>query len=316
MNVLITGADGFVGRHLVRLLRGLGDRVRAGIRPGVPVPSGAFSEADADGIEWVPLELTDPASLAAALAEPCDAIIHLAAVASGADAGRDPLTAWTVNAAGTALLAQAAADARDAGPCDPRLLLVSTGEVYGTLDRPAREEDPPQPQSVYAASKVGAEFAALEVWRRTGLWVAIARPFTHTGPGQVDRFLVPALIARLREAGRVGRGVVPVGNLRPVRDFTDVRDVVAAYRLLIERGTAGATYNVSRGEGVALAALFARIAAVMGVPARAEPDPALLRRADLPYLVGDSSKLRRATGWAPAIPLDQTLRDMVDAETH
>ena len=86
--------------------------------------------------------------------------------------------------------------------------------------------------------------------------------------------------------------------------------------LLLEHGEAGATYNVSRGEGVALTDLFARMAAAVGVNAVAEPDPALMRRADLPYLVGDSTKLRRATGWAPAIPLDQTLADMLDAETH
>lgn len=310
MRVLVTGADGFAGGYLVRELLARGHQVRAGVRPGgteAILPAGVAS---------VPLELTDGASVDAALAEPCDAIVHLAALASSAEARRDPAAAWVVNAAGTARVAEAAAALRDRAAADPRLLVVSSGEIYGEGSRPFTETDEGQPQSPYAASKVGAEVAALEVGRRTGLGVIIARPFTHTGPGQRAAFFVPAMLQRLREAKGAGRRAVRVGNLAPVRDFSDVRDVVRAYALLLEHGAAGATYNVSRGEGVALTDLFERMAAAVGVDAVAEPDPALMRRADLPYLVGDSTKLRRATGWSPAISLDQTLADMVDAETH
>ena len=311
MKVLVTGADGFVGRYLVRELRERGHVVRAAIRPGSDVPW-----TGADGVTAVPFELTDARSVQSALSEPCDAVVHLAAMASSAEARRDPGGAWIINAAGTARVAEAAASLRDAGTADPRLLVVSTGEVYGEVHAPLREEDELRPQSPYAASKVGAEIAALEVARRTGLTVMVARPFTHTGPGQRDVFFVPALLARLREARRTGARTVRVGNLAPVRDMSDVRDVARAYALLLERGEAGETYNVSRGEGFALSDLFARMAAAVGVDVRPEPDPALMRRADLPYLVGDSTKLRRATGWAPAISMDQTLRDMLDAETH
>ena len=310
MRVLVTGADGFAGRHLVIALLSRGHQVRAAVRP-----DGAAAALPA-GVPVVSLELTDGSSVDAALAEPCDAIAHLAALASNAEARRDPGAAWVVNAAGTARVAEAAARLRDSGAADPRLLVVSSGEVYGEATRPLTESDEPRPQSPYAASKVGAEVAALEVGRRTGLGVIVARPFTHTGPGQRSVFFVPAMLDRLREAKASGRDSVRVGNLTPVRDLTDVRDVVRAYVLLLEEGEPGATYNVSRGDGVALTDLFDRMAAAVGVDVTPEPDPALMRRADLPYLVGDSTKLRRTTGWSPSIDLDQTLADMLDAETH
>lgn len=316
MKVLVTGADGFVGRYLVRHVLAAGHSVRAGARPGAAPASEWFTPVEQRAIEWVPLELLDADSVRAAVGGGLDAIVHLAAIASGAEAMRDPAAAWTVNAVGTARLAEAAGMARDGGAADPRLLVVSSGEVYGAADHPLTESDPPRPQSPYAASKVGAEVAALEVGRRTGLCVMVARPFTHTGPGQLDVYLIPALIRRLAEARRDGLASVPVGNLSPVRDFTDVRDVVAAYLLLLERGSPGTTYNVSRGEGTALTELFARIARIVGTDAAARPDPALMRRADLPFLVGDSTRLRQATGWAPAVSLDQTLQDMLDAQAH
>lgn len=310
MKVLVTGADGFAGRYLVRELLARGHQVRAAVRPDDP------GAALPGGVAVVPLELTDGPSVDAALAEPCDAIAHLAALASSAEARRDPAAAWVVNAAGTARVAEAAARLRDTGAANPRLLVVSSGEVYGEASRPLTESDETRPQSPYAASKVGAEVAALEVGRRTGLGVIIARPFTHTGPGQRPAFFVPAMLQRLCEAKAAGHRAVRVGNLAPVRDFSDVRDVVRAYALLLEQGEAGATYNVSRGEGVALSDLFGRMAGAVGVAVTPEPDPALMRRADLPYLVGDSTKLRRTTGWTPAIDLDQTLAEMLDAETH
>jgi GDP-4-dehydro-6-deoxy-D-mannose reductase len=155
----------------------------------------------------------------------------------------------------------------------------------------------------------------MEVWRRTGLKVVIARPFPHTGRGQGPEYVVPAFAARLKAARASGAARVPTGNLAPVRDLLDVRDVVAAYRLLLERGVPGEAYNVARGDGVSLAELFRRLAALVGTEAAPVADPALMRRTDIPHLVGDSTKLRRATGWAPAISLEQTLQGLVDAET-
>jgi GDP-4-dehydro-6-deoxy-D-mannose reductase len=314
--VFVTGADGFVGRHLVRHLLRSGDEVAAGCRPGGPaVDWGRGAPPGGAGVEVTPLEITDDASIAAALARAPEAIVHLAAVASVRLARQDPGAAWEVNAAGTARLVAGAARLREAGRSDPVVLVVSSGEVYGAGPAALRlETDPLLPISPYAASKVGAEAAALESWRRTGLRVIVARPFTHTGPGQGVQFVLPAFAERLRAARASGAATVPTGNLTPVRDLLDVRDVVTAYRALLERGTAGEVYNVSRGEGVSLAEAFARLAALIGARAVPVADPALARGNDIPHLVGDSTKLRRATGWAPTMSLEQTLRGLVDAE--
>ena len=316
MKVLVTGADGFVGRHLVRHLVSAGDDVAAGCRPGGD-PVDWSNGSGPPRVEPLPLEITDSASVYAALEWRPDAIVHLAAVASIREARRDPRAAWVVNAAGTALLASAAAELRERRAADPLVLVVSTGEVYGAGPRTARSEtDPLLPRSPYAASKVGAEVAALGERRRTGLRVVIARPFPHTGAGQATHYAVPAFAERLRAAAASGAATVPTGNLDPVRDLLDVRDVVGAYRLLLVKGVPGEAYNVARGEGQSVGEVFARLAAITGSRAQPRPDPSLVRRAEIPYLVGDSTKLRRATGWAPTIDLEQTLRELIDAQAH
>lgn len=318
MKVLVTGADGFVGRWMVRRLLADGHEVFGALRPAGGPHDDGLSEAERQAVRWVPLELTTPESVRMAVDLPYDAVIHLAAVASGRDAARDPGYAWTVNAAGTARIAYVLAEARRAGRADPLFLLVSTAEVYGrgTNGRPRQESDPLAPCSPYASSKVGAEAAALEAWRRTGLRVVVARAFAHTGPGQDTRFVVPAFAERLRHAREIGAPVVKVGNLDPVREFLDVRDVVDAYARLLTRGVPGEAYNVAGGQGIGLRELFDRVAALLDVRAIPEVDPTLVRPADIPSLVGDGSKLRAATGWAPAHAFDDTLRDAVDAQAH
>ena len=317
MRVLVTGADGFVGRHLVEQLVEAGHEVSAGCRPGGDPAQGWLTPRGRDQVTVVPLELSDSESVSAALSRPMDAIIHLAEVASGSEARQDPGRAWVVNAAGTARLVDSAVALRDGGGVDPLVLVVSSAEVYGNGPAASRvETDPLCPQSPYAASKLGAEVAALEAWRRAGLRVVIARPFPHTGPGQSLLYVVPAFLQRLRAARAAGAGRVPTGNLDPVRDLLDVRDVVSAYIGLLAQGVPGEAYNIARGEGVALREIFRRLGDLLGVRVEPVPDPTLLRPGDIQYLVGDANKLRRATGWSPRITLEQTLREMVDAPSH
>jgi GDP-4-dehydro-6-deoxy-D-mannose reductase len=303
VRVLVTGADGFVGARLVRRLTALGEDVIAAIRPGTRPP-----EAPARVVE---LELRDPGSVAACAATAPEAVVHLAAVATGRAARRDPGAAWDVNAGGTARLSEALA----ARSSEPICLVVSTGEVYGMGDgtRPRRETDPLRPVSPYAASKLGAEIAALEVGRRTGLRIVIARPFPHLGAGMNPELAVPAFAARLRQARAEGRGTIAVGALDVVRDFLHVDDVLDGYLALLRDGVAGEAYNIASGRPVRLADLLTRLMAVAGVDVIPETDPALLRTQDIAHLVGDAGKLRSRTGWTPQRTLDQALAEVVGA---
>jgi len=314
MRVFVTGADGFVGRHVVERLVELGHEVSAGCRPGGE-PAGRWLALRArEVVKHVPFEVTDSASVSAALSRPFEAIVHLAAVASGSEARQDPGHAWAVNAAGTARLVDAAASLRANTGVDPLVLVVSSAEVYGNGPATPRvETDPVLPQSPYAASKLGAEVAALEAWRRIGLRVVIARAFPHTGPGQSPVYVVPAFLQRLRAAHAAGAAEVRTGSLEPVRDLLDVRDVAAAYIALLAQGSPGEAYNVARGEGVTLREVFGRLADLVGAKVKPVPDASLMRLGDIQYLVGDASKIRRATGWSPRFTLEQTLREMVDA---
>jgi len=320
VKVLVTGADGFVGRWLIRRLLADGREVYGAVRPGqspAPVaPAGDLTPEEHAQVRWLPLELTDIESVRACVDFPYDAVVHLAAVSSTSDATRDPGFAWNVNAAGTARIVQVLGQARRIGRADPLVLVTSTAEVYGPSDtaRARRETDPIAPSSPYAASKAGEEIAALEAWRRTGLRVVVTRAFAHTGPGQDTRFVVPAFAQRLRAAKRIGAPVVKVGNLEPVREFLHVRDVVDAYARLLTKGQPGETYNVASGQAVSLEELFDRMAALIGVHPLPEADPDLMRGGDVLHLVGDASKLRAATGWAPRYDLNATLQDVLNAQ--
>jgi len=304
VKALVTGADGFVGRWLVRRLGELGHTVIAAGGPPGDVAVGRIT-----------LDVTDPATFGPALREPVDAVVHLAAVSSGAESLRDPALAWSVNATGTALLAAAVAQLKATGAADPVFLYASTGEVYGVGPAaPRQETDPVAPCSPYAGSKAAGEIAALEAWRRVGLRVVVARTFPHTGPGQDTRFVAPAFAERLRLAKRRKAPVVKVGRLDPVRELMDVRDVVDAYITLLARGVPGATYNVCGGEALSVGDLFRRLAAIVEVDAVPEVDATLTRKSDIPHLVGDPSKLVAATGWRPRRPLTETLADLVHAQ--
>jgi GDP-4-dehydro-6-deoxy-D-mannose reductase len=311
MRLLVTGADGFVGRYLVREARASGHDVIAAILPGVPAPSEWQAAAAFAEVEVVRADFREYKDVARLAEIECDAIVHLAAIASGTAARENPDEANLVNSAMTAFLG----DLLTEHPSQPRLLFVSTAEVYGAgHDGPIPETAPRNPGSPYAHSKVGAEIPLEQFWQRDGLPLIVARPFPHSGAGQSTAFVLPALAARLRAAKLAGEHSVRTGNLAAVRDFLDVRDVVRAYLLLLEKGVPGEVYNVASGVGHRLSDCFAELARLTGVEATAVEDAALLRPGDIPVLIGDATKLRHTTGWSPQIPFERTLQDLVDAQ--
>jgi len=176
---------------------------------------------------------------------------------------------------------------------------------------PLKEEAPIRPHSPYAASKVAAEAITLQYARTGWLRVVATRSFNHTGPGQSPAFAVPSFAKQIADAaGGRGARTLKVGNLAAQRDFTDVRDVVAAYRLLVERGSSGSVYNVCSGHAVSMRQIVDDLLKVAGVDATIEEDPVKLRPIDAPIIYGDASALQRDTGWRPTIPLVRTLTDV------
>ena len=316
MRVLVTGADGFVGAWLVPHLTAAGHAVVAAVRRHENSAEclrrrEALSSAD----RLAELELSSDESVDALLVEDFDAIVHLAAVASVTEAGKNPVRAWEINTLGTVRLAEAVL--KRSGNDQPVFLFVSTAEVYGRGPQtPRRETDPVQPVSPYAASKLAAEVGLMELYRRAGLRAIVARSFGHTGPGQAPSYVVPAFAKRILLAKSIGAPVVEVGNLETVREFLHVVDVVEAYRLLIEQGEAGETYNIASGAGVSLLEVFIKLADVTGHKVVPETDVSLMRPVDVPYLVGDGTKISEAVGWKPKVPLDRTLAEVVNAQAN
>ncbi len=291
MRALITGSEGFVGRHLTNHLTACGDDV-----VGIDRTTG--------------VDLLDSGALAAAIrdADP-DAVYHLGGWSDVGASWQAPVEALRVNAEGTLNVLQACRD-RDA-----RVLVVSSADIYGKVtlgELPLTEESPVRPVSPYAASKVAADMIALQAWLGYGLEVMRVRAFNHLGPGQANAFVAPALAERIARCEIDGREEVTVGNLTPRRDFTDVRDVVRAYRALVCDGEPGEAYNVCSGADIAIAELAERLVALARRPVRLEGDPTLQRPVDVPVLRGDHTKLTIATGWEPQIPLDVTLAAIMD----
>jgi GDP-4-dehydro-6-deoxy-D-mannose reductase len=290
MRALVTGGKGFVGHWLASHLESHGDEV-------------AVIDIETD--------VSDGAAMGRVMADVRpEAVYHLAAMTHVGESWENPSQVLKVNVLGTAEVLAAARTYVD----EARVLVVSSAEVYGTVtpDRlPLTEDSPAAPATPYAASKLAAEVVALQAWRGYGQPVIVVRPFNHIGPGQSPNFFVPALAQRIVEARRAGARTLPVGTLTTRRDFTDVRDVVAAYRLLITAGTPGSVYNVCSGRDVAMAEVARELLTLARADLELEPDPKLVRPVDVPVLRGDAGRLHGATGWEARIPLATTLADVL-----
>jgi GDP-4-dehydro-6-deoxy-D-mannose reductase len=309
MRVLITGINGFVGGHLAEHLLAETSWQIIGVAREATLSLATLREhvqlhaadlLDADAVQRL-LRETRP-----------DAIFHLAAQAHAPTSFRDPAGTLTTNV----LMQLNLFEAVRAAQLDPTFLIVCTGEEYGAVqphELPVDEDTPLRPVSPYAVSKVAQDMLAYQYHAAYQLKTIRVRPFNHTGPRQEDRYAPTAFahqIARI-EAG-LQPPTVSVGNLAAQRDFSDVRDVVRAYRLAVEQGEPGAVYNIGSGQAVAIQAILDQLIALSHATIEVQPDPERMRPADVPLIVCDSSRFRQRTGWQPQIPLAQTLHDVLD----
>jgi GDP-4-dehydro-6-deoxy-D-mannose reductase len=298
MHAFVTGGNGFAGTWLCEHLVASGDTV-------------VVNTADINDLEEVQRQL--------AAAAP-DVVFHLAGQANVGKSWEDPAGTFHINAAGTLALVTACLRL----PSPPRVVVIGSAEVYGTVqpaDLPVVEDRPLRPTSPYAASKAAAEIIAMQSFLGSGLETIVARSFNHIGPGQAPTFVVSALAHRVAEARKAGVGSISVGNLTPRRDFTDVRDVARAYRLLAERGHAGEAYNVCSGESISVAEVAATLVQLdveleleVGrtvAPLELIADPSLQRAVDVPELRGHPGKIFEHCGWSRTLSIRDTLREVL-----
>jgi GDP-4-dehydro-6-deoxy-D-mannose reductase len=299
MRALVTGASGFVGAHLIDHLLDRGDEVIAAVAPGtkpkqnVPIFEGNITDYTRT------IDIVSQANP--------DVIYHLAGIAFAPAAENDFLSALSVNVGGTFNVM------RGAHLLDKNISVVhiSSGEVYGRVSHehiPVREELPPKPANSYSLTKLMSEQVALRYESGSKVRIITARPFNHTGPGQSDVFVCSSFAKQLALI-KLGKAepIMKVGNLSPQRDFSDVRDIVKAYRLAAEKGTG--TYNLGSGKPVAVEVVLHTLREIAGIDVRIELDPSRMRPAEVPVLYADISKANKELGWVPRYSLRDTLHD-------
>jgi GDP-4-dehydro-6-deoxy-D-mannose reductase len=306
MRVLITGAAGFVGRHVAELLRGAGHEVWGTMRRS----ERREIEVGADRVLLADVEQSEAVDRAVAAARP-QALVHLAGLSFVPDSHADPTAALRTNALG--LVHVLAAVRRHSSSC--RVLAVGSADAYGLIganDLPVRESCPLRPLSPYGASKAAADLIAHQWARGYGLDVIRVRPFNHVGPGQRAVFALPNFA---RQIAAIERGERParleVGNLDVVRDFTDVRDVAAAYAALLENGARGEAYNVASGVGRSMRDAVQALTDLARVKVEISVAAERVRSVDVPVVIGSAEKLRQVTGWRPRYEWSQTLADIL-----
>ena len=311
MRILITGITGFVGGHLVEHLMAAGGHALFGVSRRGQWPAALAHLAP--HARLLACDLCDRAATEAVLREVRpDWVVHLAGYANTGGSFRDPERAWSENLTATRVLY----DALAAAAPKARVLFVSTGLIYGEPDRPDEacdESTTLKPASPYAASKAAADLVSYQYTRSPGLDIVRVRLFNQIGPRQSADFAVPNF-ARQIAAAEAGAQVpeVHTGDLSARRDITDVRDIVATFPLLLEKGVNGEAYNAARGDSYQIQDLLDRLVSLARVPIRVIQEVVPGRKADTAVTRADATKLRTATGWQPRFPLDRTLADILD----
>jgi GDP-4-dehydro-6-deoxy-D-mannose reductase len=299
---LVTGAAGFAGSHLLDALSRDAVETVAWHRPGGSPPRAV------PGVTWQPVDLLDRRAVARAIAHVTPAAVyHCAGAAHVGRSWRSSEQTFAVNVLGTHHVIEAL---RDAAP-DARLLVPSSAMVYAAAGEPLTEDHALVPSSPYGLSKLAQEMAGRNNGARPKVF--LARPFNHFGARQDPWFVTSGFAQRIAdiEAGRRAP-VLAVGNLEAQRDLTDVRDVIRAYRLILERGTPERPYNVCTGRAIAIRDLLDLFLSRARVTIEVTVDPARYRPNDLPLILGDASRIGSELGWAPTIPLAQTVDELLE----
>ncbi len=298
---LITGAAGFVGSHLIEYLNSEETELLAIDR---------CAPCDVFPCRLEQIDLAHRHRFETLISEfRPDRLIHLAAASSVAESWRNPAGCISNN---VGILLNLLESVRHRAPrC--RILMIGSSEVYDDSNEPLAETDPLRATNPYAVGRIAQENLVRIYVECYNLDIVQTRSFSHTGPGQTPRFAVPSFVQQLCETGRRGETVARLrtGNVDLIRDFTDIRDVVRAYDLLLRRGRTGETYNVCSGKGVSLRQIIETAARLMNTEAVIEIDPTLIRPSDARYMVGNAAKLRCETGWSPRFSLEQTLGEMI-----
>ena len=312
--VLVTGGAGFVGQWLARALLGENVEVHAGVvhwPPKAPL----LSADERSAVKWTMLDVRSEDEVARALDSSApDAIVHLAGIAFAPEANASPVRAFETIALGAMRLLNRLSAG---GAKRTRVLVVGSAEEYGQQDvsaYPIAETAVIRPLTPYAVAKAAQELIALQAHRANGIHVICTRSFNHSGVGHGDNYLLPTLVRRAKALPSKG-GSLTIGNRTVVRDYLHVADVVDAYLALLDKGKPGEIYNVCSGKGSTVGELAERVLNRMAITADISSDPALLRPIDVPILVGDNSKLRSTTGWAPKRSIDDIIDDLLNAAT-
>jgi GDP-4-dehydro-6-deoxy-D-mannose reductase len=310
MHALITGMAGFAGLHLAEsLLHDTDWHITGLTRGNIPeLPS-----LNNPRVSWQQVDLLNSERLSQIVAEKRpEAILHLAAQSHVPTSWERPWETYESNLRGQLNLFQAVIDAG----LTPRILIVSSNEVYGAVnaaEMPIGEGRPLQPNNPYAVSKCAQDLMATQYVASHSLHVVVARPFNHIGPRQDTRFVLPRFA---EQVAKIEAGLLPavmnLGNMAAQRDFTDVRDVVRAYQLLIERGEAGQIYNVCSGTPRSIQFVLDTLQSLAQLKIEQISDPSKFRKVDTPISYGDATRLRAATGWSPAYTFEQTVRDVLN----
>lgn len=309
---LITGIAGFAGSHLTRHLIQKNIQVFGFFHPKHPQSSNLAQIREQ--VTLIPCNLTSQKEIKTHLEKiRPDYIFHLAAFASTALSFRFPKKTIENNVFSQLNLLEACSSLK----LNSKILIIGSSDEYGNIDPkylPASEDTPLAPSSPYALSKLIQDFMGLQYFTNRNLFIVRVRPFNHIGPGQSRNFVVPDFVSQIVELEKMGGGTIKVGNLKAQRDFTDVRDMVRAYLLALEKGKPGEVYNLGSGKSIKINDILNKLILLSRVKIAIGKDKTLLRPVDIERIYSNASKFRKQTGWTPQIPIEKTLEDTLNFE--